>query len=129
MAADIGRSAIHVYKHYKKHYDDINSLLDMSGLTASTNNPETNTFLPDDLLGLVAKTEQSLEQLKAHIGDVDDLATINPTEFKNKKPGFCKALVSYQKDLDHLFAAIQNIRSKAPKPKRKPGRKARTKKF
>ena len=130
MTADIGRSAMRVYKHYKKHYDDISSLFEMTGLTAaSSGSSAASGAIPDDLLGLVARTDLSLEQVKRQIGSVDEIASINPAELRSQKPDFCSALVDYQKDLDVLFAAIQSIRAKAPKPKRRSGGKVRTKKF
>ena len=129
MATDIGQSASRVYKHYKKHYDDIFALIEMTGLPRSTKTSGNQDSLPDDFIGLVAKADQSLEEVKKQIGDIDEIAAINPSDFQTKKPSFCSALTSYQKDLEILFSAIQSIRSKAPKPKRKSGGKARTKKF
>ena len=128
MNADIGRSAMRVYKHYKKHYDDISSLFEMSGLATSSSTAPAGKAIPDDLLELVARTDQSLEQVQKQIGNVDELAAIKPAELRSQKPDFCSALINYRKDLDLLFAAIQSIRAEAPKPRRKSGAKARTKK-
>ena len=129
MTADIGRSAMRVHKHYKKHYDDICHLFDVSGLPDSSANSITSNQLPDDLETLVASTDQSLEKLKQHIGSVDELAAIDPEQLQKQKPEFCTALASYRKDLEILFSAIQAIKAEAPKPKRKSKGKARTKKF
>ena len=128
--ADIGRSAQRVFKYYKKHFDDINTLFEMSGLPPAST-PVDNT-LPDDLLTLQHKADQSLEQLKQHTGSVDELNQITPQELQSKKPELCQALVNYRKDLDRLFSAIQSIKAHAPKPLKKSASKSkrvRTKKF
>ena len=130
--ANIGRSALRVFKHYKKHYDDIQNLFDMSGLDIPAGPASTsydNGQLPDDLLALTNQADQSLSTLKQHTGNVDELAAIDMRQLQAKKPELCSALTNYRKDLDTLFSAIQAIRAKAPKPKRKAGGKARTQKF
>ena len=129
MTADIGRSAMRVHRHYKKHYDDICQLFDISGLPEASSGIAIDNQLPEDLETLVATTDQKLEQLKSHIGNVDELAAIDPKQLPRRKPEFCTALVSYRNDLDRLFAAIQTIKAEAPKPKRKSKGKARTSKF
>ena len=126
---NIGRSALKVYKYYKKHYDDINALFAMTGLDASSSQPVTAEKLPDDLLSLMDKADQSLAALHQFTTNVDDLATINAQDLKTKRPDMCTALKNYKKDLDALFSAIQAVRAKAPKPKKKASGKARTKKF
>ncbi len=118
-----------VHRHYKKHYDDICHLFDVSGLPGSSADSMTSNLLPDDLEALVASTDQSLEKLKQHISNVDELAAIDPKQLPKQKPEFCAALASYRKDLETLFSAIQAIKAEAPKPKRKSKGKARTKKF
>ena len=127
--ADIGRSAQRVFKHYKKHFDDINILFEISGL--SLNSTTVDNTLPDDLLKLQEKADHSLELLKQHTGSVDELNQINPKELQGKKPELCKALVNYRQDLETLFTAIQTIRAHAPKPLKKSSKtkRVRTKKF
>ncbi|CAM3754412.1 hypothetical protein [Parendozoicomonas haliclonae] len=125
----IGRSVQRVYRHYKKHYDDINTLFTMTGLDVPNSASIPPGQLPGDLLSLKEKADNSLNHLKQHTGNVDELAALDARKLPQQKPDLCAALVKYRKDLDELFSAIQAVRAKAPKPKKKATGKARTKKF
>ncbi|MTI15522.1 hypothetical protein [Sansalvadorimonas verongulae] len=129
-AADIGRSAQRVFKYYKKHFDDINALFEISGLPPSSTS--VNNSLPDDLIALQLKADQSLKELQQHTNSVDELSQIDSKDLQNNKPELCKALVNYRQDLDTLFSAIQTIKAHAPKPLKKSSpknKRVRTKKF
>ena len=125
--ADVGRSAQKVFRHYKKHYEDISSLFEMTGLQTPPA-PQTQGQLPNNLLGLVTQADQSFALVKGHLGNIDQLAQIPAEEFQTNQPELCKALQNYRGDLEKLFRAIQTIRTKAPKPKKR-ARKGRTKKL
>ncbi|WP_281645660.1 hypothetical protein [Parendozoicomonas sp. Alg238-R29] len=125
---DIGRSAQRVFKHYKKHYSDITTLFELSNLSLPSS-PAISNELPDDVLALQQKADQSLEQLKQYTADVDALNNIDPSQLQSKNPELCMALVNYKKDLDVLFSAIQAVKAKAPKSASKKGKRVRTPKF
>lgn len=125
---DAGRSIQRAFKHYKKHYDDINALFEIAGLPAGSQ-ATVDSGLPTDLIALQTKADQSLELLKQHTGAVDEINQIPPQNIQTQKPELCAALISYKKDLDALFSALQAIRAQAPKPKKKGTRRARTQKF
>ena len=126
--SDIGRSVQRAFKYYKKHYDDINALFEIAGLPTASQGAVDNK-LPTDLIALQTQADQSLELLKQHTGAVDELNQIPPQNLQTQKPELCAALISYKKDLDALFSALQTVRAQAPKPKKKGTRRAKTQKF
>ena len=126
--ADINRSANRAFKHYKRHYNDIEALFSITGLDAPLCPTIPAGQLPADLLVLKDQADRSLENLKKHTGNIDELVTIESQQLPMRKPDLCAALINYKKDLDMLFSAIQAVKAKAPKPRRKSA-KAKIKKL
>ncbi len=126
---EIGKSAQKVYRHFKKHYDDITALVELTQVTVPGTQARGVNTIPDDLMALVSTADHSLQQFKQHTGNIDELASLASNDLQTQKPELCSALAHYKQDLDKLFDGIQAIRAKAGAGKRKSAGKAKTKRF
>ncbi len=127
---NIRRALQRIFKHYRKHDDDIEQLFDATGCQRPPRPVQFANPFVNDFLALKAKADQSLAVLQEHFQDVDGLANSNLSEIIQQNPAMAEALVAYRKDLDLLMGCIQGLYGQAPKTKGKAvNRKVKTNKF
>ncbi len=127
---NIKRALQRIFKHYRKHDDDIEQLFEATGCQRPSRPVSLANPFTHDFIALKAKADQSLAALQEHFQDVDGLAHANLAELIQQNPAMAEALVTYRKDLDQLMGCIQGLHGQAPKSKTKAvSRKVKTDKF